>query len=83
MNVNHFFFNLYDTLLSQMKLFMHSLVCFLSQTELIRWFGGRITNGAMSVDVGVPYLKKEELKWKRLKKVIQIVRSCNQRSSVQ
>ncbi|GFR78896.1 nucleoside diphosphate kinase [Elysia marginata] len=39
------------------------------QSELTRWFGGRVREGAASVDVGIPYTKKEEVRSKKSKKL--------------
>ncbi|GFO29899.1 nucleoside diphosphate kinase [Plakobranchus ocellatus] len=38
------------------------------QSELTRWFGGRVSEGAASIDVGIPYTKKEEGRGKKGKK---------------
>ncbi|KAH9504288.1 hypothetical protein Btru_064554 [Bulinus truncatus] len=45
------------------------------QSELTRWFGGHISKDTVSVDVGVPYLKREETKGKKGKKFNSVERS--------
>ncbi|KAK3752174.1 hypothetical protein RRG08_059735 [Elysia crispata] len=56
------------------------------QSELTRWFGGRVREGAASVDVGIPYTKREEGRSKKSKKVASSTASTanpSQQSSTQ
>ncbi|RUS90014.1 hypothetical protein EGW08_002201, partial [Elysia chlorotica] len=51
------------------------------QSELTRWFGGRVTEGAASLDVGIPYTRREEARSKKAKKVASSSASPSQELS--